>query len=245
MDSEVLASMVQRTSFAVSRDEMRYFLNGVYLSLRNDDEEDASGCLVTMAATDGARLAVASSKAEGRSEEDGGVIIPIKAAAQLRSMLPRSDVVRIGIHDSRIAFDMGDIILVSRLIEGEYPDYERVIPERNSIKLTVDTQRLLSAAKRVATMADPKMPGVKMEAIGDILKMSSSTPEFGEAYEEMPIKKEGDDIGIGLNARYLMDALKAIQSEKVILGIDMPLKPVLVKPAVDNDCLHVLMPMRL
>lgn len=245
MDSGTLASMIGMTSFAVSRDEVRHFLNGVHLSLRNDSEGNASGCLVTMAATDGTRLAVATARAEEKAEEEKGVIIPIKVIAQLRSMLPRSDMVQIGVHDSRIAFDVGNVIVVSRLIDDEYPDYTKVIPKESGIKLTMDTQRLLSVCKRVATMANPKLPGVKMEAAGDVLRMSSSTPEFGEAYEEMRIEKEGDDIGVGLNVKYLMDALKVIQGEEVMIGIDEPLKPVLIKPVSDNGYLYVLMPVRL
>ena len=244
IDSGRLASMIGMTSFAASRDEMRHFLNGIHLSLRNDNEGSESGCLVTMAATDGTRLAVATARAEGKAEEDRGVIIPIKAAAQLRNMLPGSDAVKISIHDSRIAFEAGDTILVSRLIEGEYPDYAKVIPEESGIKLTIDTQRLLSVCKRVATMANPKLPGVKIEATGEILKMSSSTPEYGEAYEEMQIRKEGDDVEVALNVRYLMDALRVIQTEEMIVGIEAPLKPMLIKPVCDNGYLYVLMPMK-
>jgi len=198
-----------------------------------------------MAATDGTRLAVASSMAEGKAEGDKGVIIPIKAAAQLKNMLPRSDQIRISLYDSRIAFDGGDTILVSRLIDGEYPDYTKVIPEESGIKLTIDTQRLLSVAKRVATMANPKLPGVKMEAIGNVLKLSSSTLEYGEAYEEMQIKKEGDDVEVALNVRYMMDALRVIQTEETTMEIEAPLKPVLMKPACGNGYLYVLMPMKL
>ncbi len=245
MDSWTLAEMIAMTSFAVSRDEARYFLNGAHLSLRDVNEGDAQGCLVTIAATDGARLAVATARAKDRAKDDKCAIIPIKAMAQLGSMLPRSDTVGISIHTERIVFDISDTMLVSRLIEGEYPDYSKVIPVKNSIKLTVKTQRLLSMSRRVATMANPKTPGARVEAKGDTLRMSSSTPEFGEAYEEMGIKKEGDDVELGLNIRYLMDALRVIQTDEMTIGIDEPLKPVLIKPASEDGYLYVLMPIRL
>jgi DNA polymerase-3 subunit beta len=236
--------MIQMTSFAVSRDEMRHFLNGINLSMENGDE-NGSRCLVNMAATDGTRLAVASCVVEDKAVKDKGAIIPIKAAAQLRSILSRSDQVRICLHDSLITFEIGNIILVSRLIEGEYPDYAKVVPAGKGIKLTMNTQRLFAASRRVVTMANPKLPGVKMEAMGDVLKMSSSTPEYGEAYEEMEIKKEGDDVEVALNVRYLMDALRVIQTEETTMEIEAPLKPVLIKPADGNGYLYVLMPMRL
>jgi DNA polymerase-3 subunit beta len=140
---------------------------------------------------------------------------------------------------------MGSVMLVSRLIDGEYPDYERVIPRQNGVRLTMDTRRLLSASRRIATMANPRMPGMKMEAAGDVLRMSSSAPEFGEAYEEMRIRKEGDDVEIALNVRYVMDALRVMGAEETVMEIAAPLKPVLMKPAMDNGYLYVLMPMKL
>ena len=141
-------------------------------------------------------------------------IIPIRAVEHLRSMLMRTTEVKVYLDSTRIIFDMGDAALVSRLIEGEYPDYDQVIPSEDGIKLTIETQRLLSVCKRVATMANPKLPGIKIEAMGDCLKMSSSTPEYGEAYEEMQIRKEGDDVEVALNVRYLMDALTAMSAEE-------------------------------
>lgn len=245
IDSETLLSMIQMTYFAVSKDERRHFLNGIHLSMVNSDDENASGHLVTMAATDGTRLAVASCMLKDEVAMDKGAIIPIKAAAQLRNMLSKSDRVRISIHDSRVAFEIDTAILVSRMIDGEYPDYRKVIPEGNSIKLTMDTKRLLAISRRVVTMANPKLPSVKMEAIGDVLKLSSATPEYGEAYEEIQIKKEGKDIDLALNIQYMMDALRAIQAEEIIMEIEAPLKPVLIKPGSGNGYLYVLMPMKL
>ena len=140
---------------------------------------------------------------------------------------------------------MGDITLVSRLIEGEYPDYEKVIPVENGIRLTMDTQRLLSIVKRVGTMANPKTPGLTMETTGDVLKVKASTPEYGEGYEETQIKKEGNDISIGLNAQYLMDILKATDKDEVVFSMSDPLKPILMKPVGNDGYICVIMPMRL
>ncbi|HGE70697.1 TPA: hypothetical protein ENX78_07675, partial [Candidatus Poribacteria bacterium] len=172
-------------------------------------------------------------------------IIPIKAMDRLRDMLMSSANVRICLDTDRAIFDAGDISLVSRLIDGEYPDYERVIPSDNHIRLTMETEKLLSIVRRVGTMANPKMPGLMMEINGDILKVIAKTAEYGEGYEETEIKKEGDDITIGLNAIYLSDALKAIHKDEVMISMSDPLKPVLMKPVGNDGYICVIMPMRL
>jgi len=250
MDPVALDGMIRKTSVAASREDVQYLLNGIHLSLK----WEGTGCTVTMVATDGKRMAIA--KAEGsagdgeasqvcEAEMGKGVIIPIKAAEQLRNMLQGPDAVRISLHESRVVFDTGNTILASRLVEGEYPDYEKVIPADSSIRLTMETQRLLSVARRVGTMANPKLPGVKLEAAGDVLKLSSSSPESGEACEEMPVRKEGGDVTLCLNIRYLMDVLKVVGTEEVMMGVDAPRKPVLIRPAGDDDYLSVIMPISL
>jgi len=236
MSVNALLTMIGQTSYAVSRDETRTFLNGVHMSLKDK--------VIKMAATDGKRLAVASAELETTTEPKQG-IIPIKAMDRLRDMLMSSANVRICLDTDRAIFDAGDISLVSRLIDGEYPDYERVIPSDNHIRLTMETEKLLSIVRRIGTMANPKMPGLMMEINGDILKVSAKTAEYGEGYEETEIKKEGDDITIGLNAIYLSDALKAIHKDEVMISMSDPLKPVLMKPVGNDGYICVIMPMRL
>jgi DNA polymerase-3 subunit beta len=236
MDTNALLMMIQQTSFAASREETRHFLNGVHISLKEKQ--------VKMAATDGKRLAVATANLDSPTEEKQG-IIPTKAVERLKDMLVSTVIVKICLDNSRIIFDMGDTILVSRLIEGEYPDYEKVIPSENGIRLTIETEKLLSVVKRIGTMANPKTPGLTMETTGDVLKVKASTPEFGEGYEETQIKKEGDDISIGLNAQYLMDILKATDKDEVVFSMSDPLKPILMKPVGNDGYVCVIMPMRL
>jgi DNA polymerase-3 subunit beta len=237
MDANALLMMIQQTSYAASREETRYFLNGVHISLKEKQ--------VKMAATDGKRLAVATANLDDATTEEKQGIIPTKAVERLKEMLTSASIVKICLDNNRIVFDMGDITLVSRLIEGEYPDYGKVIPSENGIRLTMETQRLLSIVKRVGTMANPKTPGLMMEVLGNVLKVKASTPEFGEGYEETQIKKEGDDISIGLNAQYLMDILKATDRDEVVLSMSDPLKPVLMKPIGNDGYVCVIMPMRL
>jgi DNA polymerase-3 subunit beta len=237
MDANALLMMIQQTSFAASREETRHFLNGVHVSLKEKQ--------VKMAATDGKRLAVATASLNDTITEEKQGIIPIKAVERLKDMLTSPVIVKICLDNSRIIFDTGDITLVSRLIEGEYPDYERIIPVENGIRLTMDTQRLLSIVKRIGTMANPKTPGLMIETVGNVLKVKASTPEYGEGCEETQIKKEGDDISIGLNAQYLMDILKATDKDEVVFSMSDPLKPVLMKPVGNDGYVCVIMPMRL
>jgi DNA polymerase III subunit beta len=237
MDSNALLMMIQQTSFAASREETRHFLNGVHISLKEKQ--------VKMAATDGKRLAVATASLNDAITEEKQGIIPTKAVERLKEMLTSTVIVKLCLDNSRIIFDMGDITLVSRLIEGEYPDYEKVIPVENGIRLSMDTQRLLSIVKRVGTMANPKTPGLTIETTGDVLKVKASTPEYGEGCEETQIKKEGNDISIGLNAQYLMDILKATDKDEVMFSMSDPLKPILMKPVGNDGYVCVIMPMRL
>jgi DNA polymerase-3 subunit beta len=238
MASDKLLGMIRMTSFAASREEVRHFLNGVHISFKPEKT-------VKMAATDGKRLVVATESVNDIIEKERQGIIPIKTVERLRDMLISSSIVKICLDDNRIIFDVGDITLVSRLIECEYPDYERVIPVDNGIRLTMDTEKLLSIVKRIGTMANPKTPGLIMETIGDVLKVKAETPEYGEGYEETSVKKEGNDISIGLNAQYLMDILKASDRDEVTLSMSDPLKPILMKPVGSDGYVCVIMPMRL
>jgi DNA polymerase-3 subunit beta len=236
MDANALLLMIHQTSYAASREETRYFLNGVHISLKEKQ--------VKMAATDGKRLAVVTANLETTTEDKQG-IIPTKAVERLKEMLSSAAIVRICLDNNRIIFDMGDITLVSRLIEGEYPDYEKVIPVENGIRLTMETGKLLSIVKRIGTMANPQTPGLMIETTGDVLKVKAYTPEFGEGYEETQIRKEGDDIAIGINANFLMDILKATDRDEVVFSMSDPLKPILMKPVGNDGYVCVIMPMRL
>jgi len=176
MDANALLTMIQQTSYAASKEETRHFLNGVHIRLKEKQ--------IKMAATDGKRLAVTTASLNDAVIEEKQGIVPIKAIERLKDILISSTIVKICLDNNKAIFDTGDITLVSRLIEGEYPDYERIIPAENGIRLTMETDKLLSIVKRIGTMANPKTPGLAMETAGDILKVKASTPEYGEGYEE-------------------------------------------------------------
>jgi len=234
LSADALGWMIGKTAFAASRSEDRYFLNGVYLSLRKrNGASEGSKTLVKMAATDGVRLAVASTMTEEATPEDVesvGVIIPNRAVSELRKLAEGSGTIKVCFHGNRISFENGDTTLVSALIEEDYPDYGQAIPEKTSINLKVDTGRLLSATRRMAQVANPKQPYVKLEVKGARLRVSASCAYVGDGYEEMDIHHEGDDVAAALNVRYLIDALRAVETQEVLIGINGAVLPVLIKP---------------
>jgi len=257
--SGALKWMVQKVSFAASRDDGRHYLNGVHFSLSSVEDKT----LLRMAATDGTRLAVASMAIEEplkkdlgapstREEKEVEAIIPNKAVKELEKMAVSVDAVKIGLQDNRMVFDAGDTALVTRLVEGEYPDYQQVIREKSVINLKADTGDLITVIRRISQVSNPKLPCVKLEIAGNRMKISADNPYLGDGCEEMDVEKAGDDVGIAVNVRYLMDALRAIDTQETLIDIDSELKPVVIKPSFRSDQgqasgkhLCVLMPVRL
>ncbi len=247
LDPDVLKWMVRKTAFAASKDDTRYFLNGVHFSLKSEGD----GTILRMAATDGTRLAVASALMDvaiaysptARKEKEIEAIIPFKAVRELEKLSVSSDVMKIGLQDNRIVFDAGDTALISTLLEGQYPDYQKIIPDGSMINLKADTGELITVIRRISQVSNPKLPCVKLEIEGNGMKVSADNPYVGDACEEMDIEKDGDDVAIVVNVRYLMDALKAIDTQETLIGIDSEVKPVVIRP-FSGDHLCVLMPVR-
>lgn len=240
LGSDVLRSMIQKTSFAVSTEETRHFLNGVYFNVTPD--------LVRMVATDGKRLAVATQQQEKSAEEkEIGVIVPTKAVSNIARTFTDDEDVRIALLENQIAFAMQNMTLISRLIEGEYPDYQAVMAPAmsNEIKLSVNTEYLFSVIRRVSLLANPKTPSIRMEARDSELNVSASTPELGEAQEMMQVNIEGGNVEIAFNARFVMDVLRNIEADEVLFKFRDSLSPVLVTPSEEDNYMCVIMPMRL
>lgn len=240
LGSDVLRSMIQKTSFAVSTEETRHFLNGVYFNVTPD--------LVRMVATDGKRLAVATQQQEkSAGEKEIGVIIPTKAVSNIARTFTDDEDVRIALLENQIAFAMQNMTLISRLIEGEYPDYQAVMAPAmsNEIKLSVNTEYLFSVIRRVSLLANPKTPSIRMEAKDSELNVSASTPELGEAQEMMQVNVEGGNVEIAFNARFVMDVLRNIEADEVLFKFRDSLSPVLVTPSEEDNYMCVIMPMRL
>lgn len=234
-EAGVAKDAIRKTLYCVSTEETRHFLNGVYLELE----------ALAMVATDGRRLAAVTMYPE--LDRESKVIVPTKALRNVMRAFDDANMLQIAIKDNQILISNGTTTLISRLIEGEYPNYQRVMKPAlgNTIKLTVGTQHLLSVVKRVTLLANPKTPQVALKSTEAGLMVSASSADVGEAQEWMDVKPEGGEVDISFNARFVIDALQNIGTSEVVLSFRDALSPVLITPAddaIDYKC--VIMPMR-
>jgi DNA polymerase-3 subunit beta len=240
--SEVLSGMIERTMYAASVDETRYNLNGVFLEVHADTGK------LRMVATDGHRLALVDREVPGDlGALATGVIIPRKGLAELKRLLDEDDVdeVEIGFEGNSGLARKGGVTLVMRLIEGEFPNYQQVIPSDVSVRLVVPGDQLVQALRRVVLLSSERSRAVKLELSEGQLLVSSNNPDLGDASDELDIEYAGDAIAVGFNARYLLDALGSLHAKEVRVGLQNDLSPAQLTPANDDDTLAVVMPMRL
>ncbi|MCL6518940.1 MAG: DNA polymerase III subunit beta [Armatimonadetes bacterium] len=232
-----LRNMIKQTIFAVSPDESRAILTGVLLVLKGDE--------IRLAATDSHRLAIRTSPVANAKGETS-CIIPGRALNELGRMLGEEDTpVKVAISESQIKFTVGDVTMVSRLIEGQFPNYERVIPTACQRKLTMPAEGLLSRIRRASIVARENANRVILKTEGDKLMVTAESGDVGKAYEEIEIVKEGDDIEIAFNAKYLIDFLSALDTEGVSFELNGPLEPGLLRQVGKEDYIYVVMPMQI
>lgn len=235
-----LRALIDRTRFAMSTEETRYYLNGIYLH-----EAENEGVQVLRAvATDGHRLAQFEMPLPEGAASMPGVIIPRKAIGELRKLIEEAaDTIQIELSESKIRFTFDHVILTSKLIDGTFPDYQRVIPEGNDKIVEVDPKIFTSAIDRVSTISDGKSRAVKITLQGKQMTLSASSPEAGSATEEVEVN--GDtDIEIGFNAKYLLDITQQIEGEGCRLTLADPASPTIIQDNGDPSSLYVLMPLR-
>lgn len=235
-----LRALVDRTRFAMSTEETRYYLNGIYLH-----ESESNGVPVLRAvATDGHRLARFDMPLPEGATGMPGVIIPRKAVAELRKLAEEAaDAIKISLSKNKIRFAFDHIALTSKLIEGTFPDYQRVIPQNNNKIVEVDPKMFTSAIDRVSTISDGKSRAVKITLQGKTMTISANSPEAGSAVEELEVN--GDtEIEIGFNARYLLDITTQIDGEGCRLSLADPASPTIIQDNADLSALYVLMPLR-
>ena len=236
LNQQTLKQCLSLTSFAISRDEARFALNGVLIVLR--------GKTIRFVATDGKRLAYIEKGLEQPTESVLEIIVPAKAVFELIKMLSaESGKVRIAQTQNQIVFQTDEATLTSRLIEGKFPNYEQVIPKEEKTRTHVNREELLSATKRVALLTSQENQAVKFDFIKDRLLISSRSANVGEAKEEIPVDVTGDDLTIGFNPNYVIDALKNLEVEEISLSMTDPDKPGLIK--TNDGYLYVIMPMQL
>jgi len=245
-----LRKMIERTRFAISTEETRYYLNGIYFhTVASDDGERL--CAV---ATDGHRLAKTDYALPDGAKGMPGVIIPRKTVSEVFKLLgDRSAPVQIELSNAKIrfVFDSGEdepgpesVVLTSKLIDGTFPDYGRVIPQSNDKSMTVDRTAFAAATDRVSTLSSEKGRAVKLNLSKDQLVLSVNNPDAGSAEEDIPVTYAGEPLEIGFNARYLLDICAQIESDSATLLLADASAPTLVTDTADNAALYVLMPMR-
>ncbi|MAF98848.1 MAG: DNA polymerase III subunit beta [Micavibrio sp.] len=235
-----LRALIDRTKFAMSTEETRYYLNGIYLH-----EADNDGVKVLRAvATDGHRLARFEMPLPEGAAEMSGIIIPRKLIGELRKLVDEAaDTIAISLSESKICFAFDHVVLTSKLIDGTFPDYQRVIPQGNDKIVEVDAKMLTSAVDRVSTISDGKSRAVKIALHGKQMTISASSAEAGSATEEVEVNGE-TDIEIGFNARYLLDITSQIEGEGCRFTLADAASPTIIQDNSDPSALYVLMPLR-
>ncbi|MFL5400223.1 MAG: DNA polymerase III subunit beta [Myxococcales bacterium] len=245
IDPGQLLEMIEKTQFAISADETRHNLNGVYF-------ETAQGN-IRMVATDGHRLALIERPAPGNFNLKKGVIVPRKGLLELKRLLEEDHEgpCELGFTETSGVFQRGDVQMVMRLIDGIFPDYMQVIPKEADRTLTVDRPRLLDTLRRMSILSsDRTTNAVKFELGKDTLKVTSQNPDLGDAKEEIPVTYAGTALQIGFNARYLMDVLTVVDSAQMDVELCDELSPGVLKPTgqaagIASRYTAVIMPMRI
>jgi DNA polymerase-3 subunit beta len=237
LPAATLRQIIDKTRFAISSEETRYYLMGIFLHIADDQ--------LKAAATDGHRLArIVLPKPDGA---DGmpDVIIPRKCVAELRKLLEEVEgTVEVSLSSTKIRFGLGSAVLTSKLIDGTFPDYNRVIPTANDKLLKLDPKTFSAGVDRVSTIASEKTRAVKMSVDRDKVTLSVTSPESGTATEELPADYGSDTIEIGFNAKYLLDILSEIEGDTVEVHLADAAAPTLLRENDKSNALYVLMPMR-
>jgi DNA polymerase-3 subunit beta len=237
-----LKEMVAKTQFAITGEDTRYFLNGALLVLRPDS--------MSLVATDGHRLALVTTKRDGKAKKDAEEsrpILPKKTLGELARLLTEGEGdVRFERGENHLFFDVGGRMLISRMIDGQFPAYERVIPKGNDKHIEFEHDRLTNAVKRVALLSNERSRAVKFQIEKGAVDVSSSSPEFGEARETLPVEYSGDAMQICFNAQYVLDFLAAVTTDVVALELKDEVSQATMAPvgAEGYEYTYVIMPMR-
>jgi len=241
MNSKVLFKLIEKTKFAISNEETRYFLNGLYFNIHDENNKT----IVTLVGTDGHRLAKSSHILEQNLDNVSGVIIPKKTIYELSKLLADTDKdIEIIISSTKIIFIISNLVFISKLIDGSFPDYKRVIPNDNKNLLEVNREKLLAAVDRVSTIANEKSPVIKFKLLKDILNLNTINTENSTATEDIDLIYSGDEFEIGFNSKYIMDIINNLEDETIFINLKDGSSPVTAKEKSNANLVYVLMPMR-
>lgn len=234
-----MLEMIRKTSFAISTDETRYILNGVFF-------EPREGGKVRMVATDGHRLSLIEREMEGDFKLKAGVIIPRKGLLELKRLLDEAPDAEchLGFAESSALFKKPGLTMVMRLIDGQFPEYQRVIPKEGERKLNVPKVRLMEGLKRISLLSADKSNAVKISLSENLLRITSHNPDLGEAKDDVEVAYKGGEMTIGFNARYLLDVLASLDTDEVALEMGDEHSPGVMHAPGDRSFTAVVMPMR-
>ncbi len=236
-----LKRLIDKTQFAISTEETRYYLNGIYLHTAGD----AKAPTLRAVATDGHRLAQCELPLPEGASGMPGIIVPRKTVGEVQRLIENSEgEVEVELSAGKIRFTIGNVVLVSKLIDGTFPDYGRVIPLNNDKSLVVDKKEFEAAVDRVSTVASERGRAVKLSISGGKLMLSVTNPDSGSATEEVEVDYESEPLDIGFNSRYLLDIAAQIEGEVAVLKLADPGSPTLIQDKDSKGALYVLMPMR-
>jgi DNA polymerase-3 subunit beta len=237
---ETLKGMLKKTSFAISTDESRYVLNGIFMSLKDHK--------VTMVATDGRRLALVDEQVDLSDKSEGEFIVPAKAVAELNRLLLDKGEVEVRYAENQASFALknekgSSVLIITKLIEGNYPNYRQVIPSEVKERVSLIREEFLHALRRAEIMTSEKSNSVKMTFGKNTLSITANSPEVGEARESLAINYKGKEMSIAFNPKYLIDPLNALVNDEVFIELIDELSPGVLK--INGPFLYVVMPMRL
>jgi DNA polymerase-3 subunit beta len=239
---EILKEMIEKTIFAVSTDESRYNLTGVFFAKAGGEEEG-----LRMVATDGYRLSMIdrSLKFEGKGFETG-VLLPKKGLAELSRLLDEGgDKIWIKLMNNNFIAKKEKVVLFMRLLDAEFPDYRQVIPQKGKRHFRMKRNQIIESLRRVSILSSEKTRGVKFHFRQDFLELSTFNPELGEAKEELPIDYKGEDLSVGFNSRFILEVLNIMNGDEVIFEMEDGKSPAVLHPANDPGHTCVVMPMRI
>ncbi|OXT01819.1 DNA polymerase III subunit beta [Notoacmeibacter marinus] len=237
-----LKRLIDKTQFAISTEETRYYLNGIYLHAIESDGD----LMLRAVATDGHRLARTQMAAPAGSEGMPGIIVPRKTVAELQKLLdlPEEATVKVELSDTKIRFTAGEVVLTSKLIDGTFPDYQRVIPTGNDKRLVLERDRFAAAVDRVSTISSERGRAVKLSVGDEQIVLTVNNPDSGSATEELQAGYESEPMDIGFNAKYLLDVTAQLTGDEAVFLLADAGSPTLITDEDDKQTLYVLMPMR-
>jgi DNA polymerase-3 subunit beta len=247
LPTRIIKEMIEKTVFAASNEDSRYHLNGIFLTQQKIDGKEA----LRMVATDGHRLSLVDREGQMIKGVEKGLIIPKKGVLEIRKILGEKEgegETSMFVNNTHAFFKMGKTLMVIRLIEGEFPEYEQVIPKNNDKKLKVSKETLHGSLKRVSTMASERAEGVKLSLRKNLMELSSYHQDFGDAKEEVDVQYEGSPIEIGFNARYLIEAIQSFDTDEILLEFKDEGNPGMIKPHPSpspSNQICIIMPMRI